>query len=484
MSISRRYKKLDIKSLFGGMGQKFFESQTKFLFGLGFIFNPLLNQLDILSDFDSNVVSGKILFPDYKYSQKVDYQGDGILYTMLDQSTGNPVVYLKNTTGTYLKKTFTDGDSEVMCGFSFADVFIVQYYHGVDSELKIATTDDSGNTWSEVTSDLTYYVDHIEIDNVLYVVDQNGDVWSSTDGISYTKYYDSADDAETIVHLEKLHGFLYYFAGKRSSAIMGRFENDLPVIVRRWHNIKAFDFGGIDDELGILIARNDEVVLYKHDFDFTEKMNEIDVTGIEVSDISIMGGTDERQYFVLEDNFALNDYRTRDIFVFTVDYSIFKYQVHADSSYGSEFHVYNYINYNGEDHFFVWDYTNDDVYVINANGEYNEATAYIDTSIINFEAQSIPKQLIVRHDPLPAGVTIKIYAQRNADAFDPIFNSNALILTVDTTDIIWSTFECPSGLVLQSLIFRIEVICDTATDFPKNISLELLYKEKGLEVSN
>ena len=147
-----------------------------------------------------------------------------------------------------------------------------------------------------------------------------------------------------------------------------------------------------------------------------------------------------------------------------------------------DFHFFQALNYANEE---MWD-----LFVFNKNIYYIDAGAnlpqiqyganYIlsgtmETSAVN-EGEIIPKQLILRHDPLTANTSIKIYAKKD------FASSWTLLLTSNTTGAIKKKYNFANNYGIADFMeFKVELITTLNTISPKFLSLKLLYVPVGLE---
>jgi hypothetical protein len=101
----------------------------------------------------------------------------------------------------------------------------------------------------------------------------------------------------------------------------------------------------------------------------------------------------------------------------------------------------------------------------------------LDSGVMSL-GEFVPKQLILRHKPLPAGTSVKVYAD-----FDKSGSWGSAIITSATTGALKEKYTFTNSAVRDFFAFRVELLTSAPTVSPSEIELTFLYQPLGLENS-
>lgn len=175
-------------------------------------------------------------------------------------------------------------------------------------------------------------------------------------------------------------------------------------------------------------------------------------------------------------------YFTGSLDSWTINVALFAYDLERDSVYFLE----RYFETSNEGHDGVFGYMDTRIYMrsytpevpdfgddshvwIGASSDYDLTAATLETGEIDM-ATHAPRRLVLRHNPLLAGHTVKVYVR-----FDRA-SAYTLILTSDTDGAVIKTYDWPAGSGPYDFVeFKIELqTTDTATT-PGGVDLEYIY---------
>ena len=341
------------------------------------------------------------------------------------------------------------------------DRIIVQFENDTTGDLEWYQTTSPTGTWTAIPELKNHSMNDWEILNdEIYITILTGyastgksNIYISRDnGITFSLLFTQAP----VQSLYVANGFLY---GK--SGDMYVMENETWRLVEK--NVKG-SVHIVDEKL--------KAIDYHNIYIFNGDKFEIERTFEENKYLSFEGVSKYKTFFSIRSdaegglsNYSLYSYDTRGVLIKEKEF------LNKDADWGI-FGV-----------FFVIDTT----YIITKNetnliteiwNDYNPKyvdNGYFQTTIID-KGEIVPKQLILRHDPLLTGSTVKVYTKK-----DQASSWENAIITSNTVGGIKKKYNYPAGAIHDFTEFKVELITTDTTKTPKNIKLEFLYLPIGLE---
>lgn len=407
-----RYKKIKFNNFSGGRNQVFYDEDKKTKFS---------NSDDVQIDEDSNLL--QLAFD--TRSIDVDYSPVspnlkclevlGSISSIFNQFLGwdnNNDIRLISRLGFFQfseRSVVEAGFVEAEYLVAFKNVLIAFY------EARYSTSTDQGQSWTNqgawIINDGP--ISHVVTsDGMLFIATDGGSIYTSDDGITFVLYYDGKAVNERIIVLTELDGFVYAVLSTqgfvRNSFV--RFENNVPV--------KLFDFLNDNVKSSILQFNFDfiyladvidsKIVLYRYNKSTIEKVAVVDdhvFTGVRLhySDGFNMyfTGQVERSSPPTGD-----DYR----------------YLYSVNKFGGVFRLMDFderrgvdaiVGFKGKLIFQVNDHEEDFFTYIHENShELYQDSGYCELPIFD-EFEHVPIAVKVKHDPLPSGCVVSVYAKYN-----------------------------------------------------------------------
>ena len=104
------------------------------------------------------------------------------------------------------------------------------------------------------------------------------------------------------------------------------------------------------------------------------------------------------------------------------------------------------------------------------------ASGNVQTRLV--KAQGVPKQLVLRHNPLSANAWVKVYVK-----IDQASAWSSVVITSDVDGAVKATYDFPAGTELDFIEFKIEYGTDDSAETPENVTLDYIYLPAGLSNS-
>ena len=298
-----------------------------------------------------------------------------------------------------------------------------------------------------------------------YVGDQNVGyaLYKTTDFLNYTLVADYLDTFDDIKEIEDFEGFTYFVVDNRIFKI----ENGIPLLIKKFSTTKLIHLFANKEKMVIayFISKTKVRVILYDGADFVDA--KIITTTDEFDYLKFLLATTDETYFVIRQNSATPK---EEMYKIKNDNSAFKLASfsHATSNYTDGGTIINekFI-------FAIVNQTPPYSYKFYTDSQYN-ASGNLESSIYE-KGEIVPKQLILRHKPLLANTSVKVYYKFDHSA------AYTLVLTSNTTGAIKKKYTFPAGTIFDFAQFKIELITTDATKTPEDVQLEFLYLPVGLE---
>jgi hypothetical protein len=393
-----------------------------------------------------------------------EYNEQGTIYFFIAVNVaGTDHAYLYSYDGSAaptLRKDFGAGLPEQII-FS-KDHIIVQFLSDATGDLEwywSKTPTVSGSWTNIVAMDNKTMLDWARVDSRIYATVQNGSLTTKKADL-----YISDDDGETwtlhqstapVQLLVESSGFLYGYTAKGALRVM---ENNTWRLVDR-----SIGYGTLHDIGGLLRLYGFDKVIREFDGLSIRKTRTIPIS--------------ERPYYVGETNTGsffkyLNS--SNEYVVYFVDRDGVLMAFASFASMPDPNQLKGLLRSTGDVYFALTNDDNAGTVSIHSNyaGKY-EGAGNMETENVD-KGEIIPKQLIVKHDPLPASTSVKVYYQFNKSG------SYTLVLTSDTDGAVKKAYTFTAGTKIDLAKFKVQLETTDATKTPENISLEFLFVPVGI----
>ncbi len=468
-----RYKKIDFKDFLGGRGQIFSDSSDpkKFLVSNQIVADLFTKKLKLA--FDTNYQT--LAYGSNSDGKILEVYGDiSSLWTRViayDYNTTNEMRLLGRGDN---YGVFSDLNTVEVGGYVENDYLVffkgkmLAFYEGRYSYVAV------GNTWVHMGAWITSHmpIHHcISADGWLYLVNGYGNIYRSFDGLVWEVYFDGYSVGVRFNAVADLGGFLYGIMSQggfvRNSLI--RFENGIPVVLYNFYNDNVqSSLLSFCDYLVIADVIDGKIVLYKYDKSQLEQIGLID--DHVFSGVSLFYSSYRELYFVGQcDNGLSEDYRY--LYVLNSFGGIFKIK-----DFGIYKNVGAIVGYKGKILIQVSDVDGEYIWIHDTGTEKYQSSGTCETSIMD-KGKHVPCYLIVRHDPLATGTSVKVYAKYNkasswsvALLTSNVVGSVSCIVKLDGSEVDFSQF-------------KLELLTTDTSKSPQNVELTFLYIPVGLEFS-
>jgi len=448
-----RYKKIEFKKFSDGLGQEFFELEKKFYNSSNIAVKEDTKKIKLLPDLATTNTSDET-FISKQFLATKDY------IFFLTETAAAGKAFLQRTSDAINWATasnFAVGTLPYEI-FSFQGKILAWIDDGGTIKVNISNSDDGGSFTQSTPSHFPASGAFIatELDNVLYMVTKNTAggfpcIAKSNDGITYTElfHFDNDVDIEVIFTMNEWVHFVY-------KSGLYRIENDKPVLIR---NFSQF-VGAIN------IGKDHAAVLYGGSGIDTK----IQIYDGETFEKTItMTGLGYMWPLFSDENYAyFKAYTTGNIYKIDKNGRIFAlYTIDPTHNLATG------AIFKNMEVFYAFKSGAPTASKIYRNSIY-KTSGNLETSIFSV-GEIVPKQIIVRHKPLPANTSVKIYQK-----FDRTANYT-LILTSDTDGAVKKKYTFPAGTIIDYGQFKIELITSDTSATPEDVELEFLYLPVGLE---
>jgi hypothetical protein len=383
-------------------------------------------------------------------------------------------IYRKfETAATYLLKYTFSGDYNYPKYFiGFKDKMLLFLRKTTSYTRTLSYSSDFANSFTDITWAYGDIVSHVVgVDGYLYVVDKNGVVLRTIDGITWIVFYDGSATNETIVDISELDGQLYVIVTSlNSDSYLARlYESEINYFYTFTGIFNTINFLNFDDRLIFISIVKGAIVVYEFNKGDVIKINYID-DRIYTS-AYLLYSDDNFLYFSAAINFTFARY----FFRINKNNSIYFLK-----DFGSTNVIDTVVGFAGELTIHTTDTDSANITVHdNRINPINVGSGSIETPII--EGSQIPAYLILTHRPLLATTLIFITANINYE--DGYGESLATVNTDDATYTVISLKELIS-VEIHSIQFQISLVDNSKNSGIEDLQLIYLYNPSGIENSN
>ena len=470
-----RYEIIKFKDYSGGTGQKFFSDNKKNQDSYRIQCDSKTKKLSIAQKFAHTEFAGTGI----NNVRTSDIIGDYFLIAY--ENNGAPAgvqVYKSQDHGDYsLAHSFAVTTTDPMYAFSFLNLWCVFFKDPTDhaGKIRLGYTSDYGANFTEIDYSGGEVVDHVidKIGNRVYLLDKDNKIYESINGINYTLYFDGSASGLVIKEIEGFKDFLYCVVYGEDGARSGfaRFENaELKFI----HNFSSdttpasiINFG--NDKLLIANVSGETIDLYSYDGDVVRKFGNLNSFSF-IAVRFLM--SDERKVCLVGSN-SLNGAVVEYKHLFSVNNNLgffFEHSLATNYSYIAGF------KHLGENYLQLLKFGSPNVFRVYRDNEHKfEASGFLTTSIID-KGEISPRQIVIKHDKLPADTLVKVYVKKDkATAWGDI------VLTSDIDGAVSKKYDFPKGDKLDFVEFKTQLESTDDTASPEDVQLDFIFKKLGLE---
>lgn len=463
---------MKMANLSGGEGQRYFEEEIKFFQSQKVQIDLRSKRIKLGGKLSSNAlatIQNEKYVPLFSFLSTLNY------HLAVVQATGDVRLYKSTGAGAFSTAyTFTaeNGEDEVYGLFRYKDKLIASFMDSSTDYVFYYSTSPS-SAWTKITTlPNELFKNFLIIDNVLYLF-TTGSIYTSTDGITFTLYLTMPTNV-LIKSIDFFDGFIYISTYQLSFGFkysLMRIENDELVFLRNFPDesiiLASSDFLYIFIKSSIRPrVLSFDGASYKLFYDFRE-------FSVIPNALAPLVNTDDKFYFMV--GFLVGSDQQEHIYSIVKDKAVFREFSFANnefirSMYDIDDVLYSLITLDEGDPVSSKIYNDDAV-------EF-EALGSLESSILDV-GEVVPIQAILRHKPLSASTSVKLYVKKNQAS-----SWGSAVLTSDTDDAVNKKYRFPKSSIYDFIQFKIELITTDDTVTPEDVQLIFLYKPLGLEVAN
>lgn len=472
-----RYKSKKFNVLSGGQGQAYADDLTKFSTSAGVAIDLASQKIQLCNLLEVNQMTGTDNY-DVKggNNQVLARWNDEVYIPVFDDALWYARLWKFSNAGapTMIALALPTNPLESYALISFKDKLI----YSCDAGLYYSTNPTVA--WTNIASPTMTQVNAYASDGqTLYIIANNGTyngvLFFTTDGITWTELGPVFDNSSSYYYYEILEffdGFLYALIGDekdKNKVYLKRLENNVFVTVKSFHVWTFPSMKKFNDKLYIVYEDQAKNLLVRsYDGDEIRTENKIYLGGANKFDISATFASADKLYFHTVE--YSNPQRAR---VYSIDRNE---AVFLEFDYNL-YWPYQIIENKGVLHLFAtkMDAALHNVCIFNNYNQKFQASGTLENSILD-DGEIVPKQLILRHKPLAANTSVKVYVKKDHAA-----SWGSAVLTSDTAGAVKKKYTFPTGSVHDFMQFKLELITTDNLATPQDVSLEFLYLPVGLE---
>lgn len=183
-----------------------------------------------------------------------------------------------------------------------------------------------------------------------------------------------------------------------------------------------------------------------------------------------IGSTHDKLYFYVSTNTSPS---TIDIYSIDKNGAIIKeYSYSDDNSY-----LWYLLSDSSSNDFLSYDETGEPIFAVQLftdKAKNRVSDSGFETTIVD-KGEILPKQIILKHDPLITGTSVEVYARK-----DKATSWGSIILTSNTAGSIKKKYTFPKNTKCDYIQYKIIMKTTDTTKYVNNIELEFLYQKCGL----
>ncbi len=480
-----KYSKIKFSDLTGKRGQIYYDGNNR---------KNFLDSEKISIDFETNRIKLADGFSSQSYASQSKYNALSPLAThsYSNRTTRNFLLtkvadaavklYYRSGFGAYsLRFTFPfgDGDDESIGLISFRRKIIA--FTALSGVLKVSYSTNNGSSFTHANWDYAGLKDYaVGDDGYLYVVDVQGKVIRTDDGIVWELYYDGSTSEEKFTSIENLDGFLYGVVTSReySNSYFCRIERDDLVYLHNFDNdnnpvtIKKFS-----NRLILSNISDKKIEIYEYDKGDVKYLTSVDYKNY--ISVTLQYADKDFLYFSAADDtsFDVNIPTERYLFAFGKKNGIYYLK-----DFGDHYYINQIIGCQGRIIAAITNFTEDPA-VMTLYAYDNGAVPAKTATSGSIELPTIAKKhkpcyLIARHKKLGANATLTVKIKKDGEA------TFATTVINNTTD---NSLETIADLKSHDTVYTIQIEITLAVSTPVNgiedLELIYLFLPMGLEYS-
>lgn len=444
-----RYKKIAFKNFAKGETDDPYADPSFYTAISGVAVDDITQKLKLISD------NPKTEFADDGYGDSYAQNAHYAFTVVYTDAVGHSMLY-RTTDGITYTKVY-DFPANYLCYSIFCiDGQIVAFCENTSTyNLYVGISGFFGTAFS--FSVCPYIITCLTKKNGLYyghtITGSGAAILTSPDFINWTIVVQTGEDGN-IFFINYFKGFIHYIFDED----FYRLENDIPILIKKF---QTSIFGIQIGENNILICERstDRVFFYLYDGETFKKFGPLLLAnqGVPI--------------------FATEHYAI----VATFQTSATNYQFYKVFADGSFFKLYGISSLagmpSGGGYFANKDllqYSTGSVMQIYRTDGY-VASGTFETTILDLD-EHIPIALIVKHKPLVANTSVKIYAKSNQAS-----SWGSALINSNTVGAIKKLYKFPAGTKQDFAQFKFELLTTDGTKTPEDVQLEFLYLPVGLE---
>ena len=470
-----RYKIKKFRNFSGGTGQEFLEDEKKYSDSYRVRYDSKTKKLSLARQFYYIEFAGTGI----NNNRTSDVIGKNFLIAFENNGApaGVQVHKSDNHANFALVHSFAITTTDPMYAFSFLNLWCVLFKDPTDhaGKIRLGYTSDYGANFTEIDYPGGEVIDHVvdKIGNKVYLLDEDSKIYESSNGISYSLYFDGSTSGLDIKKIAGFKDFLYCVVLGKDGARSGlaRFESAELKFIHTFSsdNVSAdiINFG--NDKLLLANISGKEMDLYSYDGDTIKRIGNSDALNY-ISVRFLM--SDEREvHLVASDTLNGSTIEYKHLFVINNELGLFyNYSLTTNYSYIAGF------KHLGENYLQLLNFGSPDKFQIERDNTHKHKTSgYMVTSIID-EGEIVPKQIKVKNDRLPADTKVLVYVKK-----DKAIAWGSAVLTSDADNAVSKSYAFPSGDRLDFISFKLQLETTDVDVSPENVQLEFIYKPLGLE---
>jgi hypothetical protein len=369
-----------------------------------------------------------------------------------------------------LKQTIT-GTENVLRGFTAFNRFFMHYYDGSDYLLKYTNSDGASVTNTDY-AETEAINSHAYDGETLYLAVDNGKILKATEKSSFSEFIDLSEKGIFANKIFIIGGFLYGFIGtsdKPQTLVKFYADGSYTELRTFYVDSESIDYAIIDSNRAIIgTLKNTSLSFFELD--------------IRENSINKIFETKNSLYV----SFKLHTFKTGNVFLSIEErdgegYTYHSYIIDTEYSYfhfhefATDFEIQHVIPVESDPYFQAVG-ANITARMYRVDFDSVGGTSFLYLPIIRLHG-AIPKQLTMRHAPLPKA-TAEDVAEFNIYVKEDRGSWSASVLESKTENAVKKTYTFPKGKKPDFIEFAIGITPNSDDEIPEDPELEFLYIEK------
>lgn len=488
--MATKYKKLVLKDFSGGEGQDLSKDLSSFFSSDSIFYDPdsrsirLRQSFDLEQTFESSDFSPLV----FEFDNFLEVSQNYLVVPIVNSSFE---VEIWRYSSSFSKiATFPTTSGEIYASFLFKSYYVINASTTSGGELFYS--DDIGessptfsiselpfSTFSQIRGSAV-------IEDVLYIT--NGyEIYSTTNLTSWTLQYSTTNTF--IKNIKAYSGKLFVLEYINDSSLFrfSRLSNSNQTLsfLSQYSGLLSLEMSVFQDNFLLILSYPDSVKFYSYDLNSFTLLNILDLSSrsTDTPKFQILSTDLDHFFYFTIDEYSDGDHVRNTLYQLTSNFSLFKQKDFVSPYYssGDNSFLCGYKYFSNNLFLYFYNETDSKIYIFKSSTTFLTSPAFLKTSAFRFDSQVIPKQLILRHSPLPANVKISVFPVYDDNAFARSYNSPVIENSVPNSII--STYTFPSNLSKNAISFKItiEKVTSSVTENVTDIQLDLIYVTQGLE---